>query len=38
MNLPWVQQKAQFSLGGGLRFLRPYCMEYRLDVLLPLSR
>ena len=39
MNLPWVQQMgAVLPWPEGCAFLRPYCTEYRLDVLLPLSR
>ena len=39
MNLPWVQQMgAVLPWRRTALFLRPYCMEYRLDVLLPLSR
>lgn len=39
MNLPWVQQMgAVLPWRRTALFLRPYCMEYRLDVLLRLSR
>ena len=39
MNLPRVQQMgAVLPWRRTALFLRSYCTEYRLDVLLPLSR